>query len=78
VTLDASTIAADGLVGKSLGIQLVAEADTVAGTYNQDGFDNVRLTEVTVPEPSTWAMVGLAGGLGMFFLRSRMRHSHVI
>jgi hypothetical protein len=77
VTLSAATIAADSLGGKQLGIQLgsqevdTAEPYSVNGDYSQTYFSDVRLVET--PEPSTFAMVGLLGGLGLLVLIRRSR-----
>jgi hypothetical protein len=78
VTLSAATIAADNLTGP-LGIQLASqEVDTATSSdASQTYFSDVRLTATDVPEPSTFALVGLAGGLGVLFLRGRMRRSTV-
>lgn len=70
VTLTAATIAADGLVGQSLGIQL-AGTQYGSDTFDQPSFDNVRLFDLpAVPEPKVWAMLALAC-LGCAFLLSR-------
>jgi hypothetical protein len=79
VTLSAATIEADGLVGKQLGVQLGSQEISPdfpyshGGAFSQTYFSDVRL----VPEPSTFALVGLAGGFGLLFLRGRMRRSAV-
>jgi hypothetical protein len=81
VTLSAATIAADNLGGQQLGIQLGSQEDSTAepyatnGDYSQTYFSDVRLVET--PEPSTFALMGLAGGLGMLLLRGRMRQSRL-
>jgi len=52
--------ATDPWAGKPIGIQLVAASGTGAGYWN---LDNVRLSATVVPEPGTYALlgIGLAG-----------------
>jgi hypothetical protein len=72
VTLSASYILSHpSLLGENLGIQLAATG--VAGYEAQDNFDNVELTETTVPEPGTWALMGF-GGLIFLVGLNRMRN----
>lgn len=50
----------DAWAGKQIGIQLVAANGTGAGYWD---LDNVRLEANVVPEPGTWALLGLGCGL---------------
>jgi hypothetical protein len=73
VTLSAATIAAENLGGKQLGIRLGSELDNsgTSSDASQTYFSDVRLVET--PEPSTFAMIGLVGGLGLLVLVRRSR-----
>ena len=72
VTLSASYILSHpSLLGENLGIQL--EATGVAGYDAQDNFDNVQLTETSVPEPRVWALMGF-GGLALLAALNRMKN----
>jgi hypothetical protein len=69
-TVTFTTGASGGDIGKALGISLESLKDDYPGNvdpgYESDIFDNVRLTAVsTIPEPSTYAMIGL-GLLSLF------------
>jgi hypothetical protein len=79
VTLSAAQIVADSLTGP-LGIQLASQEDSAAlpydtnSDYAQTYFSDVRLIATPdVPEPSTFALVSLLGGLGALVLVRRSR-----
>jgi hypothetical protein len=60
VTLTASYILSHpSLLGENLGIQIAATG--VNDYEDQNNFDNVQLTETTVPEPHTWVLIGFGG-----------------
>jgi hypothetical protein len=60
VTLYASYILSHpSLLGENLGIQITATG--VDSYTDQNNFDNVQLTETSVPEPRTWALIGFGG-----------------
>jgi hypothetical protein len=69
VYLTASEIATYGLATKQLGIQLTG-ASVSTDYFDQPAFDNVVLT---IPEPSTWALMGF-GGLVFLWALNRMKN----
>jgi hypothetical protein len=74
VNLSAADIAAHSLAGEALGITLVTEEapSGAFNNFNQGAFDNVRLSDSNVPEPSTWALVGV-GALALVWQANRKR-----
>lgn len=61
-------------LGQTLGVRLV-NLNTIAssGPDVEVDFDYVRLTVTPVPEPSTWAMLMIAGCAALAFRRARLR-----
>jgi hypothetical protein len=71
VTLTAAYILSHpSLLGENLGIQIAATG--VDDYENQNNFGNVQLTETSVPEPRTWALIGF-GGLVLLAGLNRIR-----
>ena len=46
----------DALVGKNIGLRITANSGDGSGYWD---LDNVRVTSTVVPEPGTWALLGL-------------------